>query len=47
MEKLKRKYGSKKKQIKEAMNQVDLLEKLNNEFKEKIILHTEQVNYFI
>jgi len=43
LEKLKRKYGSKKNQVKEALIQVDLLEKLNNELKEKIQVETDQV----
>ena len=46
LEKLKRKYASKKEQLKNALNQVDLLEKSNNEFKEKIENDDEQVNLF-
>lgn len=47
LNKLKRKYGSKKKELTEALIQVDLLEKMNSEFKENMQKDIEQVIFFI
>lgn len=43
LEKLKRKYGSKKEQLKGALKEIEILEKSNNELKEKIQIDTDQV----
>ena len=47
LEKLKRKYSSKKQQLKDALSQVDLLEKSNNEYKEKHQIDTDLVFLFL
>lgn len=44
LKKLKRKYGSKKEQLKNALSQVDLFEKSNYELKEKIQNDIEEVS---